>query len=106
MTFLMLLAVLYLCAWDYPRVRGIFVPPGAAPAPQAPRFELDGLERVGFVVFGVSLLAFFGLTRGFGPVGMGVPLLIVGLLAGLFTLGSFLTTGRRLVPAAGAAGPG
>ena len=54
------------------------------------------LRHVGFWVFGMSLLAFLGLTRGFSPGGMGLPTVALGTAAGLFTLVRFFTTGRHL----------
>ena len=103
-TGLMLLAVIYLCAWDFHRVPGVLVDPSRGAGPLPPLMKLDRLERVGFVVFGLSLLVFFSLTRGIASGGFGLPTMLVGSAAGLFTLGRFLTTGRRLRPQAPLAG--
>ena len=91
----MLLAVLYLCVWDYHCFRGLITDrlwrEGKVPEPR-----LDPLERVGFWFFAGSLLAFFGATRGFVSPQWILSLLIVGTAAGLFTLARFLTVGRQL----------
>jgi hypothetical protein len=95
-TGLMLLAVTFLCAWDYHRFRGIFTNrpwPDGRPVPQ-PR--LDWLERIGFWAFAVSLLAVFGVTRSLVSPAWIHSFMIAGLVAGLFTLVRFLTVGRRL----------
>ena len=94
----MLLAVLYLCAWDYERFGSFLTARELAPEHRPPPLRLDRLESIGFGVFAVALLVFFLLTRGLSPVGMGLPTLGVGFSAGLFTLIRFLTTGRRMVP--------
>lgn len=97
----MLLAVLFLCAWDYRRFRSILTTseaPGAAPV-----LGLDRLEVLGFWIFGVSLFAFFLLSRGLAPGGIGFSAMVLGFVAGLFTLGRFLTTGRHLRPGAATA---
>ena len=101
----MLLAVTWLCAWDWHRLRGLFADPTAAPAPRPPKLALDPLEAAGFAVFAAALVCFFGMTRGLAAMGLGVPTILVGVLAGLFTLGRFVTTGRRLGPSAGPASP-
>jgi len=97
-TALMLLAVVYLCAWDYHRIRAVFTerpwPAGLAVA--QPR--LDRWERVGFWAFGLSLLAVFVAIRGFVPMAVVRAFLVTGTLAGLFTLVRFLTVGRKLRP--------
>jgi hypothetical protein len=90
----MLLAVIYLCAWDYRRFRGILTVSQAPTAP--PDLRLDRLELVGFFVFAVSLMSFFLLSRGLAPGGTGFASIVLGLAAGLFTLLRFLTKGRRL----------
>ncbi len=96
-TGMMFLAVLYLCAWDYHRIRALFTerPWNGGPVP---RPRLDPLERVGFWVFGGSLFAVFGVTRSLVSPAWIRGFLISGFLAGLFTLGRFLTVGRRLRP--------
>jgi len=95
-TGMMLLAVLYLCLWDYPRFWSVFRerPLGVERTP--PNLRLDRMERIGFQLFAASLLTFFLLTRGFTPGGLGIPTLVVGLAAGLFTLVRFVTSGRRM----------
>jgi uncharacterized membrane protein YphA (DoxX/SURF4 family) len=92
----MLLAVLYLCAWDYHRFRSIFTLRPLAPEHHPRTLVLDRLEKIGFGVFGAALMAFFLLSRGLGPTSIAIPSIALGAVAGLFTLGRFLTTGRRL----------
>jgi hypothetical protein len=89
------LAVLYLCAWDYHRVRCIFTsqPWTLGPVPQ-PR--LDGLERVGFAVFAGCLLATFLTTRSLIGTPWKSTAILLGFVAGLFTLLRYLFVGRRL----------
>ena len=87
-TGLMLLAVVYLVAWDFHRFRALLTRrPLHEPVPE-PR--LDRWERVGFAVFAVSLLAFFGATRGMVSLGLGPALIVTGTLAGLATVARFL----------------
>ncbi len=96
-TGLMFLAVLYLCAWDYHRIRALLteLPWTEGPIP-LPR--LDPLERIGFWIFCASLFAVFGATRSLVSPAWIRGFLISGLLAGLFTLVRFLTVGRKLRP--------
>lgn len=93
---LMVLAVVYLCAWDYHRFRGLLTTRQLAPENQPPQLRLDPLERAGFGVFALSLLSFFLMTRSLFVRGFGRVAIAVGLAAGLFTLVRFLTTGRHL----------
>jgi uncharacterized membrane protein YphA (DoxX/SURF4 family) len=95
---LMLLAVIYLCAWDYDRFRGLLTTSELAPEHRPARLRLDPLERVGFLVFAASLLPFFLMTRGLAMRGFGLVAIATGAAAGLFTLVRFLTTGRQLDP--------
>ena len=81
----MVLAVLYLCSWDYDRFRGIFTERPMKPELRPVRLELDPLERIGFIVFAASLFGFFGLTRGFGPGGVG--LASIAAVAGAYAKG-------------------
>ena len=95
-TGLMLMAALYLCAWDYHRFR-----PMLAASPRGfelPVHRLDPWERLGFWTFGVCVLAFFVGTRGLVPVGLSPVLVLVGTLAGVLTAGRFFVRawlGRR-----------
>lgn len=99
----MVLAVLYLCAWDYHRWRGLLTlaPPTVSPEPTLkptlmPTVQrLDRVEQTGFAVFGACLMAACLATRGGFPMA-GVPYAaVLGLLAGLVTLGRFFTHGRH-----------
>lgn len=92
-TGLMLLAVLYLCLWDYHRFRPLLT---ETPFPhRIAQQRLDRWEFAGFTVFALSLLGFFMVTRSF--IGSRANLVFVGLAcsAGLFTLGRFLWRSRR-----------
>ena len=92
-TGLMLLAVVYLCAWDFHRIRGIFTERPWDTEIPVPDLKLDRLERIGFLVFATSLLAVFGATRILvSAVGV-LPFMVMGLAAGIFTLGRFLFVG-------------
>ncbi|MFT5143545.1 MAG: hypothetical protein ACI80V_001180 [Rhodothermales bacterium] len=84
----MLLAVVYLCMWDFHRFRSMFT---AKPAP--PHFlvpKLDRWEMIGFIVFAFSVMNFFGYTRSFISPQFAMVFLWTGLLAGFLTLGRFL----------------
>ncbi len=95
-TGLMLLAVVYLCAWDYHRVRGIFTERTWPVERPVPNLTLDRLERIGFWAFAISVLAVLVATRGFVSPAWVRSFLVAGFLAGLFTLVRFLTVGRRV----------
>lgn len=89
----MVLAVTFLCCWDWHRFRGLFVTspfPGTVPAQR-----LEKWERVGFWLFALSLMNFFGITRSFLPSEIAPVLVVTGLLAGLFTLGRFFWLKRK-----------
>ena len=65
------------------------------PRHRIPTLTLDRWERMGFILFAISLLAFFGSTRDLvpGPVSrLAVP---TGVAAGVFTLLRFSVVGRR-----------
>ena len=53
-------------------------------------------ERIGFLTFGLSLIAVFGVTRSLASTAWVPTFLIVGVVAGLVTLVRFLTVGRRI----------
>jgi hypothetical protein len=87
-TGMMLLAVLWLCAWDWPRFRSlVFDAPLWTPVP---RHTLDRWEAAGFTLFAGALLTFFGQTRSFLPRGLGPALVLIGFAGGAFALGRFL----------------
>lgn len=102
-TGLMLLAVTYLCCWDYHRFRGLLTtePWPADLEIAAPR--LDPWEQAGFGLFAVSMLAFWTAGRFGAPSLLRVPILL-GVGAGLFTLARFLFVrlrpGSAVVPSA------
>lgn len=83
-TGLMLLAVVYLVAWDYHRFRPLLTE--APPLTGVLRPRLDRLEAAGFTLFAGSLIAFTSLTRSLLPRGSGRLLIVLGVAAGLFTL--------------------
>ncbi|NNE71162.1 MAG: hypothetical protein HKN29_12470, partial [Rhodothermales bacterium] len=91
----MLLAVTFLCCWDWHRFRPMFL---EAPLTRpVPRHRLENWERVGFFAFAFSLMNFFGVTRSFIPSSLAAAFLVTGILAGIATLGRFLwlwRTGR------------
>jgi hypothetical protein len=97
-TGLMLMAVLYLCVWDYHRIRSLITPRPWDPSLRIPEPRLDRLERIGFLVFAASLLLVFGATRSLVATGAVQVAMFTGLAAGLFTLTRFFVAGRRLIP--------
>lgn len=87
-TGLMLLAVAYLCVWDYHRFRPMLT---TSPLTEVvPVQRLDRWEKIGFVVFAFSLMNFFGVTRRFVNAEFAMVFVFTGLAAGFFTLGRFL----------------
>ena len=95
-TGLMLLAVIYLCAWDYHRMRGLFTERPWNPQQRVPQLVLDRWERVGFWAFAISLLAVFLTTRSLVSTAWVSGFMILGVAAGFLTLLRFLFVGRRL----------
>ena len=98
LTGLMLLAVIYLCVWDYHRFRPMLTLTPLAGS--VPVHRLDKWETGGFVVFAVSLMNFFGITRSFISTDFALVFVVTGFAAGVFTLGRFLwiRRGGRLKP--------
>ena len=96
-TGLMLLAVVYLFAYDYHRFRGIFTTRPWSPDQVVPELKLDWMERIGFWTVGISMIAVWGATRSLASPEWVRSFLVLGLAAGLFTLVRFLTVGRRLL---------
>ena len=76
----MLLAVLWLCAWDGHRFRSIFTQTPLEG--EVARHRLDRWELAGFVVFAVALTAFFGQTRRFVPPGYAPVFVVAGFAGG------------------------
>jgi hypothetical protein len=94
-TGLMLLAVTYLCIWDYHRFRPMLT--SSPMTRDIPVPKLDPWETAGFVVFAVSLMNFFGITRSFIGPELAMVFVATGFAAGFLTLGRFLwiwRTGR------------
>jgi small-conductance mechanosensitive channel len=93
-TGMMVIAVLYLCIWDYDRFRSLVtLEPWRLGA--IPTRTLDRWERAGFFIFGAAIIGVFGTTRGLSST-QWIPICLgVGLLAGLFTLTRFLFVGRK-----------
>lgn len=99
-TGLMLLAVTYLCVWDFHRFRPMLTETPLLGAVRQHR--LDRWEFAGFTLFGASLVGFFFITRGTLSNTLTIPCVAAGFGAGLFTLGRFLwvsTRGRLPRPA-------
>lgn len=94
-TVLMLLAVLYLLAWDYDRFRGLLTTRPFEPDSKVPVLKLDPWERAGFVTFAVALLTFFGFTRSFVAAEVARLAFRVGLAAGVLTLLRFVAVSLR-----------
>lgn len=89
----MVLAVLFLVAWDWHRFRSLVTTrPLDAVVPQQ---RLDPWERLGFTVFGLSLVAVLGITRDLFVAELARAALVTGFAAGLFTLGRFLWVWRQ-----------
>ena len=95
-TGLMLVAVIYLCAWDYHRIRSVLTERPWPVDRAIPALKLDRWERAGFVVFALSLLAVFLTTRSLASTSWVPAFFILGAVAGLFTLARFVFVGRRL----------
>jgi hypothetical protein len=97
-TGLMLLAVLYLCFWDYHRFRPLLT---EAPLPhRVAKHRLDRWEFAGFAVFALSLMGFFMSTRSFVGTGFNLAFVSAGIGAGLFTLGRFVWVAAKPRPSA------
>jgi uncharacterized membrane protein YphA (DoxX/SURF4 family) len=93
---LMLLAVIYLCAWDYDRFRGLVTRETWPRDLEVPNLRLDRWELLGFWVFALALFVFCSVTRGFLSPKASLTAIGFGFAAGLFTLVRFLIAGRHL----------
>ena len=94
----MLLAVVYLCIWDFHRFRPIFSrKPFEATIRQ---HKLDFLEKVGFTVWACSIIGLFASLRFVSLFEMKLAgyAMIIGLAAGVLTLLRFVWVkfGKRL----------
>lgn len=89
-TGLMLLAVAFICLWDFHRWRGIIT---MRPLEiSITDHKLDKWEKLGFVLWACSIIVFFSLLRfsylmGSKPAAYAI---VVGILAGIFTLLRFV----------------
>ena len=92
-TGLMLLAVLWLCAWDWHRLRSLVTETPLRG--EVTRHRLDRWELAGFVAFAVALMAFFAQTRSLVPFRVGPWLVVAGLAGGLVAAGRFAALALR-----------
>ncbi|MBM4188868.1 MAG: hypothetical protein FJ206_16305 [Gemmatimonadetes bacterium] len=99
-TTLMLLANLFLLAWDYHRLRSVLVEPSDRTVPAFPTMRLDPLERAGYALGTVSGFVVLLSTRSLAT-GAWVPLMLgAGAVAGGLVLLGWIraATGGRLAP--------
>lgn len=85
----MVLAASFLCLWDFHRIRPLLTTSPATAT--VTHHQLDRWEKVGFGVWIVALTGFFSLLRSsyfFGGQ-YAVHAMVIGVLAGLFTLARF-----------------
>ncbi len=94
----MLLAVVYLCFWDFDRFRPLLSPAANSRGPVPAQLSLVLQERVGFTLFAAALLVFFLNTRFSLPPLAARASLGLGLVAGLGTFVLYWTHGRKLGP--------
>ncbi len=94
---MMLLAVIYLLAWDYHRFRSLFTMSPWRGDFKVAVFELDGFEKIGFAVFGSCLIFVFSGVRMLMPAAAVPWAMGLGTLAGMVVLGRYLwsTVARR-----------
>jgi uncharacterized membrane protein YphA (DoxX/SURF4 family) len=91
---LILLASIFLLCWDWDRLRWIIFTPAERPA-LPPKAPLPMVERIGYVVGGISGMVFFMTARGFVPRSTVKPALALGLLAVLMVLVGWFQAARR-----------
>ena len=91
----MLAAVLYLCLWDYERLRSLLTSRPLEAPHGIPVLRLDHWERIGFGVWAVALLTFFAFTRSFVPASVGRLAIPLGVVAGVAVLLRFVFVSRR-----------
>lgn len=84
----MLMAVVYLCMWDYHRFRPMLTESPLEGV--VARHRLDLWEAVGFTTFALSLIAFFLTTRSLLDGAITIGCVALGLAAGFFTLSRFI----------------
>ncbi|MGI9516507.1 MAG: hypothetical protein ACR2NP_05660 [Pirellulaceae bacterium] len=86
-TGLMVLAVTWLCVWDFDRFRSMLTTRPLNTV--VPVGRLDVWEFIGFLVFAISLLAFFFMTRSLIDSRLGGACVIAGFAGGLLALARF-----------------
>ena len=86
----MLGAVLYLCLWDYDRLRGLLTSRPLESPRGVPILRLDPWERAGFGALAAAALTFFAFTRGFMPASAGRLAVPLGVAAGLAVILRFV----------------
>ena len=91
----MLGAVLYLCLWDYDRIRSLLTSRPLEAPNGVPILRLDPWERIGFGAWAAALLTFFAFTRGFTPESAGRLAIPLGVAAGVAVLLRFAWVSRR-----------
>ena len=91
----MLGAVLYLCLWDYDRLRSLLTSRAPEAPHRVPVLSLDPWERAGFGAFAAALLTFFGFTRSFVPASVGRMAVPLGIAAGVAVLLRFAFVARQ-----------
>lgn len=86
----MVLAVVFLCVWDLHRFRSILTLQPKTVA--VVEHRLDKWEKIGFGIWAVALIGFFGFLRSSWILGgrLAIVAVVIGVLAGLFTLLRFL----------------
>ncbi|MES2521636.1 MAG: hypothetical protein V4617_02975 [Gemmatimonadota bacterium] len=85
-TVLMLLANLWLMAWDWPRWRSVLLTPDTPPITHG----WSGLERAGWLIGALSLAAFFFGVRGVSLDGMMGAIVAIGVLGGLMVVTAWI----------------
>lgn len=98
-TTLMLLANLFLLAWDWHRLRSIVASPADGAADMAPLdspVPLPRIERMGYGIGTGAGLVVFLATRGFGSEALVMAALPVGAIAVLLILAGWLVAARRI----------
>lgn len=85
----MLLAAIYLCAWDWNRFRPLFFRTDQPASVVVEARPLDRVELAGFWVFALSLMSFFLVIRGLLPREVQWLLPAIAAVGGLVALGRY-----------------